>query len=81
MEMIDWMFALLNSWFIRQPYSRRTFFSAKSETNFLNFMEEASRVIIFTLLLSIKPFKPSNSLWQEHDIVGAVKDYLANFVR
>ena len=26
MEMIDWMFALLNSWFLLQPYSRRAFF-------------------------------------------------------
>ena len=43
MEMIDWMFALLNSWFLRQPYSRRTFFPSKPETNFLDFIEEASR--------------------------------------
>ena len=44
MEMIDWMFALLNSWFLLQPYSHRAFFPGKPETNFLNFIEEASRV-------------------------------------
>ena len=44
MEMIDWMFALLNSWFLLQPYSHRAFFLGKPETNFLNFIEEASRV-------------------------------------
>ena len=79
MKMIDWMFALLNSWFLRQPYSHRAFLPGKPETNFLNFIEEASRASPWAphtfyahlhLFFSINPFKPSHSLWQEHDIVG-----------
>ena len=50
MEMIDWMFALLNSWFLLQPYSHRAFFLGKPETNFLNFTEEASRFSLGRLI-------------------------------